>query len=578
MSPQDRASKPLDIYIRVSQVRGREGEAFQSPKQQEDRCRKQLDTDSLEAGQVFTDLDQSGGKTSRPAFDKALERARNGESGGLIVHDLTRFGRYESMARDIIELEKAGATFISCAEKIDTTTSTGRFFLTIMSAMSVLQREQIGERINVAQTNAVARGVHVSRFVPAGYMKDENGLLLPHPRHGKTITRAYEIAADGASPSAIARYLNERELDSGNGHTVWKASRIKRLLANPVYKGQARYGEIVNNEAHKPLTDETTWLRAQRKQTARPTVIQDSSEYLLAGFCRCASCRHSMRSQKARGKTIGTYRCVTETASGKCPHPTSISMDRLDDLVYAAWVERTWGRHSEPRPERDDTAALEDLEDAHKALAELQAAESELDPLAYAKAETKILARIEGAEKAVTSAAPLDFDKIVEELGPKVLEDIERVKAGGRVLEGTPPEAIALMRQALARDLQAVFVRPAKSRSNKARIEERVHLIWRGDEMPEVPRRGINFSPAPYAFPDEQKVPNTGPADVNPRCIAVPPDPRISSHHELRRKRPSMPPLRCAFSTFFDIRGNPPASRSFAKPPFLVSGGAGLAW
>ena len=58
--------------------------------------------------------------TSRPAFDTALERARKGESGGIIVHDLTRFGRYDTMAKDIIALEESGAMFISCAEKIDT--------------------------------------------------------------------------------------------------------------------------------------------------------------------------------------------------------------------------------------------------------------------------------------------------------------------------------------------------------------------------------------------------------------------------------------------------------------------------
>src|SRR6266571_6551041 len=93
MSPQRKPTKPVDIYVRVSQVRGREGESFQSPKQQEERCRAQLKADGLKAGEVFIDLDQSGAKASRPAFDKAMARIESGRSSGIIVYDLSRFGR-----------------------------------------------------------------------------------------------------------------------------------------------------------------------------------------------------------------------------------------------------------------------------------------------------------------------------------------------------------------------------------------------------------------------------------------------------------------------------------------------------
>jgi len=39
MSPK-RIAKPLDIYIRVSDVRGRSGESFISPTDQEERSRR----------------------------------------------------------------------------------------------------------------------------------------------------------------------------------------------------------------------------------------------------------------------------------------------------------------------------------------------------------------------------------------------------------------------------------------------------------------------------------------------------------------------------------------------------------
>lgn len=508
MSPKDKASEPLDIYVRVSDVRARAGESFQSPKQQEERCRTQLKADGLEAGEVLIDLDESGGLTSRPAFDRALERARKGESGGIIVHDLTRFGRYDTMAKDIIGLEESGAMFISCAEKIDTTTSAGRFFLRVMEAMAVMYREQVGERFSVAQSNAVARGVHVSRFAPAGYVKDKDGKLVPDGENATTITRAYQMAADGESPSAIARYLNDRKLPSGSGQTYWKSSRIKRLLANPVYKGQARYGEIVNNEAHTALVDETTWLLAQRKAANSPTPIQESSPYVLSGFARCASCRFSMRPQRARGTTVGSYRCGTESASGRCSHPSSVSMNRLDDHVFRQFLLREHARVWESstfaeKPNRDESDALEDLAQAQEMLAEVQAHEDEWNLVAYGAAFSKALDAVEKAQERITvlAATPSDLHTLLRNRMPQ----IERILTGERVLEVMDEEAIMQLRSDLANELQAVFVRPAKSRSNKAPLEDRVHLIWKGEEMPEVPRRGETFAPRPFTWGEAEE-------------------------------------------------------------------------
>ena len=123
MSPEKKPTKPIDVYIRVSRVgdRNRESDSFQSPKQQEMRCRAQLRADGLKVGQVFTDLDESGAKASRPAFDDMLARIESGASGGVAVHDLSRFGRSTRNVLDGIDfIEERGGVFLSCAEKFDT--------------------------------------------------------------------------------------------------------------------------------------------------------------------------------------------------------------------------------------------------------------------------------------------------------------------------------------------------------------------------------------------------------------------------------------------------------------------------
>src|SRR5437763_692378 len=221
------------------------------------------------------DLDVSGGVMERPVLDRFLGQIRDGEAQGLIVAKLARFSRSSRGALNALaEIEAAGGVLISVQEQIDSTTAAGRFVRSIFLATAEWERERIGENWTAAQKSAVGRGVHISRHVPPGYMRDEipasDGRhkispLRPDPKHGKTITEAYRLAAQGAAPARIAEYLTERGLASGdNGHAVWKSSRIKRLLANRVYLGEARYGEIVNVGAHEPLTDQATWLLAQR--------------------------------------------------------------------------------------------------------------------------------------------------------------------------------------------------------------------------------------------------------------------------------------------------------------------------
>jgi DNA invertase Pin-like site-specific DNA recombinase len=503
MSPT-KVAKPVDIYIRVSQRRGREGDSFQSPRQQEDRCRSQLKADGLEVGKVFTDLDQSGGKTSRPAFDQALTRARSGESGGIIVHDLTRFGRYASMAQDIILLEESGAVFISCAEKIDTTTSSGRFFLRVMEAMAVMYREQVAERIIDSKRNAVASGIHVTRHTPPGYVQNSNRVLVPHRKHGATIKKAYELAAQGGAPTDIARYLNERELPSGdNEHPVWRSSRIKRLLANRVYLGEARAnGEITNPDAHKPLVDEVTWLQAQRKPVAQPL---STSTALLSGLVRCASCRHSMKHQKASSSAPATYRCSRSSEGTTCTCPSTITASKLEDIVIQAFVDRALSEPYEPREQPDDSAALRAaLDNAKSAVAEVEALKGELRPVAYAQALDSALADLEEAERAVAQTQGRGFDdQDVALLANAVLPliaEYEDTETGQRTPIKLDSIGREKVRAALARDIQAVFVRPPAKRSKSLAIEDRVRIVWRDEEELELPVRGTHRELEPYTW------------------------------------------------------------------------------
>jgi site-specific DNA recombinase len=132
MSPK-RVTKPLDIYVRVSDVRGRAGDSFISPDEQEHRCRAAIASRGLEVGAVFQELDVSGKSMERPELAKVRKRIEAGESGGIVVARIDRFGRTVARALDAIEeIDKAGGVVITAEGDFDTSTAVGELVLGMM--------------------------------------------------------------------------------------------------------------------------------------------------------------------------------------------------------------------------------------------------------------------------------------------------------------------------------------------------------------------------------------------------------------------------------------------------------------
>ena len=157
----------IDAYIRVSAVRGRSGETFISPQVQEDRIRAWATANGHEVIAAHHELDVSGGKMDRPLLNEAMARIEGGETEGIVVYRLDRFGRTLVGSLDLIDrIRNAGALFASVSDSFDITTETGRLVLNIMLSIAQYERERIGTNWRKARTRAVGRGLHISGTLP----------------------------------------------------------------------------------------------------------------------------------------------------------------------------------------------------------------------------------------------------------------------------------------------------------------------------------------------------------------------------------------------------------------------------
>lgn len=319
----------LDGYIRVSQVKGRKGDRFISPSVQREQIEAWTSSHRATLGEVFEELDQSGGRADRPLLIAAIERIERGESDGLVVAKLDRFGRsLIDGLRALARIEAAGGTFVSVQDGIDISTPTGRLVSRILFAIGEWELERMRINWDNARGRAVERGVYICRRAPPGYLKDKEGRLRIDPRIAPIIREVFERRLRNQSLDEIADFLNDSELETEAGGR-FQAPGIHKMLSNCAYRGEARSGVYRNLHAHEAIIDAASWQTAQGKPRARRAKV----EALLIGLVRCAGCGRVMTAARPQGRRskYHVYRCYGHKYG--CPEPAAISGEELDPLI-----------------------------------------------------------------------------------------------------------------------------------------------------------------------------------------------------------------------------------------------------
>ena len=107
---------------------------------------------------------KSGKNTERPVLNSLLEFAREGDV--VYVHEFSRLARN---TRDLLELVERfrgkNITLISNKEKFDTSTPTGKLFVTMIGAIAEFERALILERQREGIAIAKAEGKYKGRQV-----------------------------------------------------------------------------------------------------------------------------------------------------------------------------------------------------------------------------------------------------------------------------------------------------------------------------------------------------------------------------------------------------------------------------
>jgi DNA invertase Pin-like site-specific DNA recombinase len=478
----------MDQYVRVSRVAGRSGESFISPDLQREQGAAWASSRGVEVAVVHEDLDQSGGKLERPGLDVLMERIRSGQTDGVIVSKLDRLSRLgvADALRLVEQITDAGGSIAALDLGLDPTTPFGEFGMTIMLALARMERRRMSEAWEHAKTRALDRGARMGP-TPFGYTRDDDGLLVPHPKWARVVTRAFQLAADQGVDAALMHLREQVPAYPSDGqpgvrrkrsadHRTWSAFTVRRMLRNRSYLGETRYGDRLVRDSHPSLVDRVTFERAHpgdEKPQRRPAAV-----FPLSGFATCANCGEVLVGGRAgtRGESLRTYRCRASLGSWKgerCDSPTNILADRLESYV----VEQIKQAY-----EQGDTsglaASVADTGSSFKDVqGELEAAERELERFAADPTAAELLGQ------AAWTAALRTRTERAEAARVEYREHVDTMRASEIVippielLDSLAPDEL---RSVLRSVFQTVCVGRGRARG-RGPMAERVELVFHGE-------------------------------------------------------------------------------------------------
>ncbi|OGW25987.1 MAG: hypothetical protein A2X59_04465 [Nitrospirae bacterium GWC2_42_7] len=178
---------------------------------------------------IIEDAGKSGKNLNRDGIESILNRIRKKEIEAVVVYKLDRLSRKVIDTLTLIEtIEKAGVTFHSLNEKIDTGTAMGRFFLNITASLAQMERDLVSERTKDALQMKISRNERAGQ-IPYGWrLMDDGNSLTMHQGEQETITLIKRYAGKGYGYRAIGRALK------ADGHCPvgkqWHPQTVKNII------------------------------------------------------------------------------------------------------------------------------------------------------------------------------------------------------------------------------------------------------------------------------------------------------------------------------------------------------------
>ena len=191
---------------------------------------------------VYTDEGISGCSTKhRAGFREMIADALNGKIDLIVTKSVSRFARntVDSLVT-IRQLKEKGVEVYFEKENIFTFDGKGELLLTIMSSLAQEESRSISENVTWGQRKRFADGkVNLPYKHFLGYDRGENGEPVINEEEAEVVRLIYRLFLAGKTQAMICKQLQEMQIPTPSGKTVWSKTTVTSILQNEKYKGDA---------------------------------------------------------------------------------------------------------------------------------------------------------------------------------------------------------------------------------------------------------------------------------------------------------------------------------------------------
>ena len=174
----NREGKKCVLYPRVSTEMQVDGYSLEGQK---NGLKRFADREEMEIVGIYEDAGKSGKSIEgRPAFKKMLSDIGNGlEIDYILVYKLSRFGRNAADILNSLEyVQSYGVNLICIEEGIDSSQTSGKLLISVLSAVAEIERENIIEQTMNGRREKARQGGWNGGFAPYGYYLKDNDTIV----------------------------------------------------------------------------------------------------------------------------------------------------------------------------------------------------------------------------------------------------------------------------------------------------------------------------------------------------------------------------------------------------------------
>lgn len=350
-------------YVRVSSDEQRERQSIQS---QIEALNTYARANKIKLRHVFADDGVSGTIPvgGRAEGSRLLTMAAQQSFDTLLVFRIDRLSRDTlELLRTIKELEQSGVAVKSITEPFETTSSVGKFTLTMLGGLAQMERDAIKDRSGAGMRRGAGEGRWMGGRAPFGYRIAGNRLAI-NEAEAAIIREIFEHYLSGVNTIEIAKMLNARRVPTPEAfrhpekQTKWIDSTVSKLLNREAYKGIFRWnrrkglknegrraGTVPTNESEQiafevePIISPEDYDKVQKrlKDNLKFSTRNARREYVLRGLVVCGEC--GLVCTGAGGTEYPYYACnwrrIKDT---RCKRPRILAVS-LEERVWKDLVE-----------------------------------------------------------------------------------------------------------------------------------------------------------------------------------------------------------------------------------------------